>query len=718
MVTPEERSHFNNETRKLLFRSLVGLALASLLVCLFFIHQHVSYKNEVLERTKTRAIESTVAGAKEMDEVFRRYQMLADRLAEDLTKGRVFHDAIAGRIKEIVDRNPDVHGIGVAYKAYAYSPRVRLHALYYSRRQGKPDLIQIQSRYDYTQEESDWYWLPLQKGATWIEPYFGPAGDVLMTTYSLPFYRIDASTKEKVPMGVVALDIPLGGIRKIVAAIDLGQGGYGAVVSKKGAYLYHPTREYVEGLRSILDVARQSKDTDRAVAGEKAMNGGRGIIDHRSITTGLDSWYIYEQIPSTGWSLHATFIKDEIPADLDILRQQMIRIVAAAVIFLLAVLLLVCRAYEGDSGHLWKASATLSLILCLGVGVIWQIALTWDPDMKSEGMKITGKTNLANFVTFHDNASVQKQWGEPVYIPTGVFISSLEFSGANKIAVTGYVWQKYHNGGRPLPARGFLFPDAVEETKLAEVYSYREKDYTVMGWYFSTVLYEPCNHSRYPIDYEAIGIRINPKEVGRNVVLIPDIDSYKLMNPSALPGLQKTFHLPDWQIRNTFFELRSFQYDTSFGIQHFFGQEGFPELVFNIMIKRNLVDAVIRNMTAIFVVALLLFAVMSIMAQEKMSRKFAMDIGENLVFIGSMFFVIIYSHISTRVRIPTQEIFYLEYYYFLMYVALLWIPVSAMLYVAESRFFFIRYRGNYLSKLLYWPVLLGIVFLVTAITFY
>jgi hypothetical protein len=718
MTGSDKRASFSAKTQKRLFRLVVALALVSFCLCLFFISQHLSYRKDLVEQTKAAAVNSTVEGAKELDGAFRWYMVRADRLADDLTAGRVVRGAEADRMRAIVDGHPDVHGIAIAYTPQAHGGKAKLYAPYYSRRHGKPQFSRIESEYDYTKEEQEWYQLPLEHGATWIEPYFGAAGAVLMTTYAVPFFKIDPETKKKAAIGVVAIDISLDEVRKIVSGIDLGQGGYGAVVSKKGAYLYHPTRQYVEGLRSILDVARETKDPDRLVASEKSLKGERGVMDHRSVTTGLDSWYIYEPVPATGWSLHATFVKEEVPIDFNGFRRQMIRIAASTAFFLLTVLLLLCRIYQGDNGHLWMASAVMSLILCIAIGMTWHIALTWDPDMKSDGKKILGKTDVAHFVSVHDKMSAQRQWGEATYVPTGLFVHNIEFTGANKIAVTGYIWQKYSLRTAERVRRGFIFPDATADVKTAQVYSFADKDHEVLGWYFSTVLYQQCDYTHYPIDFEALHIRIGPKEIGGNVVFIPDVDGYKLITPSALPGLEKGFHIPDWQIRSTFFEMRSSAYDTTFGIERFFGQEGFPELAYHIMVRRNLVDAIIRNMTAIFVVALLLFAVMFLMTEEKMSKKFAMDIGENLVFIGSMFFVVIYSHISTRGRIPTQEIFYLEYYYFLMYLALLWIPVSAMLFVEQSKSFFISYRDNYMSKILYWPVLLGIMFIITTVTLY
>ncbi len=212
--------------------------------------------------------------------------------------------------------------------------------------------------------------------------------------------------------------------------------------------------------------------------------------------------------------------------------------------------------------------------------------------------------------------------------------------------------------------------------------------------------------------------RIRPRGPGRNTALIPDPDSYRLLDPSFLPGLEKTFTLPEWNIEETFFEITSKEYDTSFGMRENMTLAPVPVLYFNIAIVRNLIDALIRNMTPLIIVSLFLFAVMFISTEEGMSKTFSLDIGENLVFIGSMYFILIFAHISTRGRVPTQEIFYLEYSYLIMYVALLCVPLSTVLLLKGSNVFWVQHRDNLVLKLLYWPVILGTLFVVTIAAFY
>ena len=705
------------KSRNGLFWILVILSVVSLALTVTLIYRHISYKDRITQRTLSRAVNDTAKAARDLDEMFRPYMATAREIAGDISERRLSHQEVLNKIKGLVEADPHIHGIAIAYKPYAFNSRSRLYAPYCSRAEGDVRCIRVESLYDYTEPRYEWFSLPLDQGALWIEPYFGPAGATLMTTYSVPFNKIDRATGKTVPAGVVALDISLDEVKRIVESIDLGLGGYGAVISKKGVYLYHPNQTFVRERKTVYDVAEQYNDKDRIVAAERALKGGRGVIDHKSVTTGRLSWFLYEPIPSTTWSLHTTFIREDIPVDLDALRHQLMQIVLTSIIFLLSVVSLLLRVYEGDNGNLWKAASIGSAILLAGIGTLWQLALSYDTDLKIRGTRIESRVGLAAFVGSYEK-SLSTVGEKPIYIPTGMFIHSMEFSGTNKISVNGVIWQKYPDGEGDTLARGFILPDAISDVSVKEIYSRKTKGGTVIGWHFSGALYEHFSYASYPVDHEVIRIRIGPKDVARHIVLVPDLDAYKFLNPGLTPGLEKNFVLPDWKIRTTFFELMPKGYDTTFGIPGSSTTGSAPDLYYNITIMRNLMDAFIRNMTPLIIVSLLLFAVMFISTEERMSRKFSMDIGENLVFVGSMFFVLVFTHISTRARIPTQEIFYLEYFYFTMYVALLWVPISSILFVTGSRAFYVQYKENLISKLLYWPTILAVLFALTLVTFY
>ena len=119
------------------------------------------------------------------------------------------------------------------------------------------------------------------------------------------------------------------------------------------------------------------------------------------------------------------------------------------------------------------------------------------------------------------------------------------------------------------------------------------------------------------------------------------------------------------------------------------------------------------------IVALVIFLVLLISEREE-ERILLMRTGPgfNLSIAGTLLFVAVFSHIGARQKIAAQEIVYLEYFYIIMYFALLWVAVNSILYVRWTESKFIQYEQNLLPKVLFWPVTLGALWSVTLFTFY
>ncbi|MCX5808350.1 MAG: cache domain-containing protein, partial [Proteobacteria bacterium] len=183
--------------QKPIFWCLLLVVLSSCIISIFLIYNHFSYKNTITKKAKDQVVHHAMEGAREIDNILRKRMSVAQNIADDLTANRVSREEVLKKIKNTVDENPNIYGIAIAYKPYAYNPKVKLHAPYYTRKQGKLQLIKVESVYDYTKPEHEWYVLPMKTGAAmWVEPYFGQAGAALMTTYSVPFHKVDPATNE------------------------------------------------------------------------------------------------------------------------------------------------------------------------------------------------------------------------------------------------------------------------------------------------------------------------------------------------------------------------------------------------------------------------------------------------------------------------------------------------------------------------------------------
>ena len=211
--------------------------------------------------------------------------------------------------------------------------------------------------------------------------------------------------------------------------------------------------------------------------------------------------------------------------------------------------------------------------------------------------------------------------------------------------------------------------------------------------------------------------KILHKDLNHNVFLVPDLASYKLVTP-ALPRTPQGVTLPGWTIERSFFELKKNNYDTNFGLERPLTKENFPSFCFSVMIKRIFIDAFISNLTALIIVTILLFTLMITNRDERLVSFMQAGCGRILSICTAMFFVIAFSHVDIRRKIAAEQIFYLEYFYFLIYFAILLIAINSVLYSMGAKIKLIQYQENLLPKLLFWPFMFCLLFIITVVTFY
>ena len=203
-------------------------------------------------------------------------------------------------------------------------------------------------------------------------------------------------------------------------------------------------------------------------------------------------------------------------------------------------------------------------------------------------------------------------------------------------------------------------------------------------------------------------------------MLVPDLGSYTTTNPTSMPGLDAGLVLSGWRITGSFFEYRVSDYNTHFGIPGSLGGAQQPELVFNVSVTRNLLDVLLGNGIPLSIVLLLLFAaLMTATSDEAKSKIIGFNPSGIVRLCSALFFVVLLAHIQLRNTINVQEIMFLEYFYFSVYLAILLVPLHAFLFfMVRSRFRILAYEDSLGFKLLYWPLIVGFQFVVTAIFFY
>lgn len=403
-------------------------------------------------------------------------------------------------------------------------------------------------------------------------------------------------------------------------------------------------------------------------------------------------------------------------------RQTIITVFSLVILAASALTFFISGAHKGEEKGLWQTSVVFTALCFIGIGAIWYMVLRSSPDEKTpEHYKpIRDEAGLQILKDEQSALATQSGTEQPIFIPTGVLIQSLEFISANNVTISGYVWQRY---AADIPAdidRGFLMPegDNIEGT---EAYRIRQGNEEVIGWYIQTTLRQTFDYARYPFDRQDIWLRLWHTDFARNVILVPDFQSYHVSewDPYIRLGLEHDFVLERLSLERTYFNYHFNSYDANFGINNYIGQNAFPELYFNVGVRREVLDAFVAYMIPMIILILMAFGVQFIVTQisEKMSMYGISTIGL-IGYFASLFFIGILAQLDIRRTLNAPGVVYVEYFYFILYAILLLQTVNAVAFTVSDNFHFIEYKDNLYPKVIFFPITLGLMFIITAVAYF
>ena len=175
----------------------------------------------------------------------------------------------------------------------------------------------------------------------WSEPYFDEgAGNIIMSTFSVPFYQETAGHRKLA--GMVGADISLMWLQDIVSKVKIYQSGYAFLISQNGVFVTYPEQQLIMR-ESIFSLAEARGDPKMREVGRDMIRGGEGFVPIPASLTGRKSWLYYAPLPSTGWSLGVVFPDDELFADAARLMQRTVAIVGLGLAFLALVIIVISR---------------------------------------------------------------------------------------------------------------------------------------------------------------------------------------------------------------------------------------------------------------------------------------------------------------------------------------------------------------------------------------
>lgn len=324
--------------------ALLVLGGTSIVFGLVLVYSYTYSRKIILSEAEKTARNLALSVARLTEQEFRAVAKVPENLARVLEirpgndKARLIR-----LIGLLVRSNEEIFGSTVAFEPFSFDPELRGYAPYFYKKETGLEFKQLADSYDYF--HGDWYHVPrVMQTPIWSEPYFDiGGGNILMATYSVPFFRLDRDGKRGILEGIITADISLTWLTKLMSNVKVAQTGFCFIVSDTGTFVTHP-REQLIMHESIFSIAEELREPALREVGRSMIREESGFAEVNSLMTAGEVFLAYAKIPSPNWSLAVVFPKDELLADLAALHQEIVAIAVIGVALLLSVSLLVARS--------------------------------------------------------------------------------------------------------------------------------------------------------------------------------------------------------------------------------------------------------------------------------------------------------------------------------------------------------------------------------------
>ncbi len=716
--------------------SIIWLTLAGISVAIsgFLGFRYISIRNNLLHKAEENARHETEKASRKLNDFIDVLKPIAQNLAEEIGSKSLTRQQI---VELIIKKKPiEVSGLGVAFLPNKFGPETKLFAPYYFEANGKNSMLFLEDIYDYTKERTTWFQRPIKKGADFIEPYYGKASKTILAEYSVPIYRTSTHGKKQI-IGIVYANQSVEHLNHILATLFLNQTGYWSIITKKGNFLAHPQEQLVHRQTSIFDLAKKLGNASLAEAGNKIIKKERVFLEYNNEITGAPSWLLSEPIEGTNWSIVGVFDKSELNISSDILRHNLIFPSLSLLLFIIMLTFFIFSLFTiNHPAKWWIASGIISVALIMQVIWVWYATFNY-PNFQKEtfytvknkaelhaylkkeaalfryGKKTNEKGALAettekepkqNTLLAQANEALIYGYQDARYIPTGIFVNNISFVASNQIQISAYIWQRFTDGMHDTVSHGFLLPQSMD-TKITKISSIKEGNVETILWEVQAKLNQLLTYKSYPFDAKNLRIQIWHQSGKKNIILVPDLDSYQLINPRSLPGINSDTFIPEWNIVGSKFGYKKINYSSNFGfysvgpfgVYNSIDKSEVPEMFFELLITRKLIDTLVSDLLPIAVIAVLLFVILLTSTAQTQSSVIS--------YCASVFVATVFAQIRFRSKIPQAQIVYFESFYFLMYAMILMMLLITISYQFQFKISFLKHRDTITAKILYWPIL-------------
>lgn len=330
------------------FRLNVQLAAEILLLLLLTLGVLTYYSHKVLNEEARRdaglMLDATILN---IDNIL---------LSVEQGAGNVYHDVLAHLddkqrmftyARELVESNPNIIGCAFAFKPGYYSGTDLFMAYVHRKNTAnafKTELVETTSFTNRTYTEQSWYTETMKSGwIGWTDPLTGDdTENISLVSFCLPI--IDKSGER---VGVMAVDVSVNQLSKIVLAAKPSENGYSVLIARNGHYIVHPDISRLDG-KTVYDRVEEGTDLGAIAAAEAMLSG---YVGEKSFKQNGEKWNVFFKPfvrnewkgrhmgeGTLGWSVGVVYPDDDIFGMHNIL----VYLVAIITIISLGVFFLLC----------------------------------------------------------------------------------------------------------------------------------------------------------------------------------------------------------------------------------------------------------------------------------------------------------------------------------------------------------------------------------------
>lgn len=236
------------------------------------------------------------------------------KIPQDLAYILEFHDVDDLEMKILLEsvlfNNEELFGSAIAFEPYQYDQDSLYFASYVYRNKNTNIYTHLNDP-EYNYFYQDWYLVPktLLK-PTWSEPYYDEGGgNLLMSTYSVPFYKFDGY--KEYFNGIVTVDVSIEWLTLAVESMKETWNGHTILISENGTVVSAPFKDWIYN-ETIFSLAAEMDLPVLREVGRELQRGNSGIKKINEFEMKKNWRVFYSSIHVNKWGLILLLPEEEL----------------------------------------------------------------------------------------------------------------------------------------------------------------------------------------------------------------------------------------------------------------------------------------------------------------------------------------------------------------------------------------------------------------------